>query len=475
MGRCRASAPHVAYFAERLIGKLTAFMFRSLRLTARLIFLIGVSLSFSAQALSLAGIEVKSLKGEPLKAEVSVLNASPEEWGQLVVKIAPPDRFSQLGLVYTPSVGQLQIELFETKDGNQRILLSSTQSFSDNFVDLLLEAQTASSKWVKAFTLMLKAPPPKLETPIQLASTPTPTPSSSSPTPPAEHVVQKGESASQIIQKWLTQDMSTQQMLVALLKNQPDAFIEGNVNLLRAGAVLKAPSSTAVKAIDPDEARQFLVAQQKEFLIYTQAASQNTQLVKGQAPSKQIAGKVGQDAPAPQNSEESVDQLRLTQARIEKQNEETRIAAQRALQDAQKQLDALQNNVNELVQLTSPNAQTVTNAAKQKATAVDAGSGWLNLNKLLESPHQSSYLWGALTLLGILVVGAGLRIQTRKSFTSLSTLTPSTNQPKADIFKTNASPLELPPEIAALNLDLNPDNNSSGRSFQSPVSTKTIQ
>ena len=65
MGRCRASATHVAYFAERLIGKLTALMFRSLRLTARLIFLIGVSLSFSAQALSLAGIEVKSLKGEP--------------------------------------------------------------------------------------------------------------------------------------------------------------------------------------------------------------------------------------------------------------------------------------------------------------------------------------------------------------------------------------------------------------------------
>jgi pilus assembly protein FimV len=269
--------------------------------------------------------------------------------------------------------------------------------------------------------------------------------------------------------------MSTQQMLVALLKNQPDAFIEGNVNLLRAGVVLKAPTSTAVKAINPDDARQFLVAQQKEFIAYAQAASQNAQLVKGQAPSKQIAGKVGQAAPAPQNSEESVDQLRLTQARIEKQNEETRIAAQRALQDAQKQLDALQNHVNELVQLTSPNAQTVANAAKQKATAVDAGSGWLNLNKLLESPHQSSFLWGALTLLGILVVGAGLRIQTRKSSTSLSTLTPSTNQPNADIFKTNASPLELPPEIAALNLDLNPDNNSSGRSFQSPVSTKTIQ
>ncbi len=447
-------------------------MQRSFLFIARLIFLM--SLSFSAQALTLAGIEVKSLKGEPLKAEVTVLNASPEEWGQLVVKVASPDRFSQLGLVYTPAVGQLQIELFESKEGNQRILLSSPQSFSDNFVDLLLEAQTASSKWVKAFTLMLKAPQARVESPLQLATAPDPSSTPQSTTPPAEHVVQKGESASQIIQKWLTQDMSTQQMLVALLKNQPDAFIEGNVNLLRAGAVLKAPTTTAVRAIDPDEARQFLVVQQKEFIAYSQAASQNTQQVKGQTPSKQIVGKVGQDAPAPQNPEQSVDQLRLTQARIEKQNEETRIAAQRALQDAQKQLDALQNNVDQLVQLTSPNTQTVANAAKQKA-AVDAGSGWLNLNRLLESPHQSSFLWGALALLGILLLGAGLRIQTRKSSSTLSTLTPAARQPETQVVKGSASPLELPPEIAALNLDLNPQNNPLGGSFQSPTSTKTIQ
>jgi len=448
-------------------------MQRSFLFIARLILLM--SLSFGAQALTLAGIEVKSLKGEPLKAEVTVLNASAEEWGQLVVKVASHERFSQLGLVYTPAVGQLQIELFETKEGNQRILLSSPQSFSDNFVDLLLEAQTASSKWVKAFTLMLKAPQTKGESPLQLATAPATTATPQSTTPPAEHVVQKGESASQIIQQWLTQDMSTQQMLVALLKNQPDAFIEGNVNLLRAGAVLKAPTPTAVRAIDPDEARQFLVVQQKEFIAYSQAASQNTQQVKGQTPSKQIVGKVGQEAPAPQNPEQSIDQLRLTQAKIEKQNEETRIAAQRALQDAQKQLDALQNNVDQLVHLTSPNNQTVANAAKQKAATVDAGSGWLNLNRLLESPHQSSFLWGALALLGILLLGAGLRIQTRKSSSNLSTLTPAARQPETQVVKGSASPLELPPEIAALNLDLNPQNNNLGGSFQSPASTKTIQ
>ena len=61
---------------------------------------------------------------------------------------------------------------------------------------------------------------------------------------PTEHVVRKEESASQIIQKWHSEDVSTQQMLVALLTDQPDAFIQGNENLLRAGAVLKAAPPT---------------------------------------------------------------------------------------------------------------------------------------------------------------------------------------------------------------------------------------
>jgi tetratricopeptide (TPR) repeat protein len=64
----------------------------------------------------LAGIEVQSNKGEPLRAEISVSSATAEEWGQLVVRVAPAERFAQLGLVFTPAVGQLQAELLETAE-----------------------------------------------------------------------------------------------------------------------------------------------------------------------------------------------------------------------------------------------------------------------------------------------------------------------------------------------------------------------
>ncbi len=434
-----------------------------------LVSLLGLaSMSFNAHALTLAGMEVQSHKGEPLRAEVAVVSASAEEWGQLNVKIASAERFAQLGLVYTPAVGQLQTELYEAKDGSQRIRIFGPQNFSDNFVDVLLEAQTASGKWVKAFTLMLKAAPAKKEAPVQLATMAT-MPSKPSAEVPEEHVVQQGESASQIIQKWLTEGMSTQQMLVALLKNQPEAFIEGNVNLLRAGAVLKAPTPTAVRAIDPDEARQFLVAQQKEFLAFSQAASQSTQLIKGAAPSRQMTGKVGQEE-ALKTAESTIDQLKLTQAKIEKQNAESRLAAQRALQDAQKQLNHLQDNVNQLVKLTAPTpvtapAQISVGAAAANPTANNAGQGWLNLDRLLDASHKNAYLWAALSLLSVLAVWAGIKIHGRQSSKSLSTLMSAADLNQAHTSQDAAIKLELPADITALDLNLNSQSQPlSGRS-----------
>jgi len=70
-------------------------------------------LSLSVQALSLAGIEVQSHKGEPLRAEISVLSATADEWSQLAVKVAPAERFEQLGLVFSPAIGQIKVELFD--------------------------------------------------------------------------------------------------------------------------------------------------------------------------------------------------------------------------------------------------------------------------------------------------------------------------------------------------------------------------
>ena len=54
-------------------------------------------------------------------------------------------------------------------------------------------------------------------------------------------------------------------MLVALMRANPDAFIQGNVNRVRAGSVLQIPDEATAKSVSNTEARQILAAQSRDF------------------------------------------------------------------------------------------------------------------------------------------------------------------------------------------------------------------
>ena len=56
---------------------------------------------------------------------------------------------------------------------------------------------------------------------------------------PASVQVQDGDMASVLAFRLKPRGATIEQMMVALLQHNPDAFIQGNVNLLRDGAVLR--------------------------------------------------------------------------------------------------------------------------------------------------------------------------------------------------------------------------------------------
>ena len=59
-------------------------------------------------------------------------------------------------------------------------------------------------------------------------------------------------------------------MLVGLFRQNPSAFIESNMNRLRAGAVLQVPDSETLNSLSPSEARQVILAQSADFSAYRQ-------------------------------------------------------------------------------------------------------------------------------------------------------------------------------------------------------------
>lgn len=115
------------------------------------------------------------------------------------------------------------------------------------------------------------------------------TPSDSSSTGD-QVVVKKGDTANKIAARNKPADVSLDQMLVALLKQNPNAFIGGNVNTIKSGAVLDMPKSETISALSTAEARKIIVAQSKDFNAFRRKLSESVAATAVASPGRQSGG-----------------------------------------------------------------------------------------------------------------------------------------------------------------------------------------
>ena len=121
-----------------------------------------------ADALALGRVAVQSALGEPLRAEVDVLEITPEEAGSLRVGLAPVEAFRSAGMEFNGALSGLQVTLQRRADGRPYLSLVGSRAVNEPFVDMVLEATWASGRLVRDYTMLLD--PPKT------AATPAPAP-----------------------------------------------------------------------------------------------------------------------------------------------------------------------------------------------------------------------------------------------------------------------------------------------------------
>ena len=104
--------------------------------------------------------------------------------------------------------------------------------------------------------------------PAPVAATPAPAPVAAPASPPAltggELEVQRGQTLSQIARD-LGQGYSLDQTMLALLRANPDAFINGNINRLKQGAVLRVPQLAELAQLGESEAAALVRDQMAEW------------------------------------------------------------------------------------------------------------------------------------------------------------------------------------------------------------------
>jgi pilus assembly protein FimV len=452
---------------------------------------------------------------------------------------------------FNPALNGVTANLQTRANGAPYIALNGRAPIQENFIDLILEAQTSSGKLTKNYALLLNAvtqrvvssnpapvitpqlaaiapviqeiPPQSLPSttirtvespnplnatsvelnaqrvpvyrfapvdnsqtangqarePRQIESSPLSAPASqANPRVPSNAAnnenrtitVRTGDTASRLALRYLSPNVSLDQMMLAMLKANPDAFIQGNVNLVKAGAVLRMPLAEEATQIPRAEARNTVIAQTKEFAEYARRLAESPLLVDSKN-SRTMSGKVTAEAAKAATPSPQQDKLTLSKSTIGSDASEAKLANEREAKDASEQLEALNKNLKELEALSqslpSP-APSVASAAPPAPPSVLPPSGSASPTVSQAAPSSSNSLqaltenkqlwaWGGGLLAAILLVAFWMR---RKSAEPESVYAPSyddiSNAGNEPVIGQAADNAPVPAQMSAIDLNLQP-------------------
>ncbi|MCG8047583.1 MAG: hypothetical protein N0C89_04125 [Candidatus Thiodiazotropha endolucinida] len=294
-----------------------------------------------ALALGLGEIHPQSALNQAFKADIDLLSVSQEELQDVRVSLASREAFEKAGMERPYLLTGLKFAPMLTPAGKPVISISSSDAIREPFLNFLIEVNWPKGRLVREYTVLLDPPvtlkrapqpvtaPTTTMTPTTQVSRSRPamvTSSTSSEGGAREYgPVQPNDNLWNIAKGMQRSDESVEQVMMALQRHNPSAFINNNVNNLKVGKILRLPEDSGVTSISKREARD-------EFLAQTRAWQ---------------AGRTG-DAPRPVVSEKPTeteakeeDRLRLISAKPG----EGEAAEREGMAESESEIDRLQDEI----------------------------------------------------------------------------------------------------------------------------------
>lgn len=333
--------------------------------------LLALSLG-TAQAAEFGRARTLSGVGQPLRVEIPVERLAEGESATTLIVRVEGAQAADAGLAGREALA-VEAILRPRTDGGLVAILVSPEPVRLPVADLRLTLDSVRGTQHRRLILLL---PPALRpgvSPISLAGA-----AATGDTV----TVRSGDTAGRIAQRLRAQrgygDATLYQVLAALLQANPAAFIDGNLNRLRAGARLTVPDAAAVRAIDPAEARRLYARHMADFAAYRARTARSAGTVAPVAARGETVGAVrAQSAAAAPPS--GRDELRLSavsasdanassQAQIDRLLDE-RAATQRALADAQSRVGELESTLADMRRLLERQNETLARLQNQTGVA----------------------------------------------------------------------------------------------------------
>ena len=242
----------------------------------------------AAAALGLGKLDLNSALNEPFDARIELLSASVEELDSMKATLASPEAFERAGLQYGFGLSQLKFEVRESESGPDYIRVYSTEAMREPFLNFLLEVNWSQGRLFREYTVLLDPPTydPNRKmaelSPAPVSSAEPPVPSSTAESYDPVQTSQVSQVSSPVINYaggdfgptgagdtlWSIassmrpdSSVSVQQMMIALLRANPEAFIDNNINGLKRGQILSMPDDSVINSIGKSEAIELAKSQ----------------------------------------------------------------------------------------------------------------------------------------------------------------------------------------------------------------------
>ncbi len=299
----------------------------------------GAFFAFSALASHAAGLgklSVNSALGQPLLAEIELVALQPGEFDSISGRVASPESYGDARIEYSPLLRQLRFATERRANGTPVLKISSSSPINEPFLDVLVEMNWPAGRLLREYPILLDPPgfnEARVSAPVATVSTVKPVapvqaaspsavvasaPITGSPSAKSEAAgdtygpVKRGDTLSKIAKEMKSDTVSLEQMLVALYRENKNAFVDNNMNRLRSGQILRVPSASDVANISASEARSEIKVQVANWNAYREQVAGSVASTPAKVAANEATGKITvakPDVPAPAAA--SKDQLKI--------------------------------------------------------------------------------------------------------------------------------------------------------------------
>ena len=302
-------------------------------------------ISGSAWGVGLGKLDVVSALDQPFDGVIELLSVASEDLETMKVSLGTRSDFKRAEVDRSHILDTFVFETEASDNGGAQITIRSTDAVSEPYVHFLISFEWAGGRIIREYTALLDPPEYSAvgevvniaetgageagtgevevaETDQSVGETSAPMLSLTNATgyaPGNDYgPVKRGETLADIAQQLdLPSDINVYQRMFGLLKENPNAFIRGNMNLVRQGASLTIPdvatfsSISGVVAIETYrrqvaewEAYRTAAAEQKDTDTAVQASADNT---TGDKPTKDRVSVRQVALPTPEGDSSSTD------------------------------------------------------------------------------------------------------------------------------------------------------------------------